>query len=97
MVFEMYHAAGPINPPICLRFIFFEVAIFFVAESYVCCFHNVQKALFEEDYEKDAESSKHVMSDFDESMRSLETSSRGQAKSDDETCFTFPRCRQISV
>jgi len=36
------------------------------------------------------------MSDFDESMRSLETSSRGQVKEDDETCCTFPRCRKIS-
>jgi hypothetical protein len=93
MVFEVYHAAGPVNPSVCLSFICIEVAIFFEAESYVCCLHNVQRALFEGEYEKDAESSKHAMSEFDESMRSLETSSRGQAKSDDETHSTFPRCR----
>lgn len=53
--------------------------------------HKYKKALFEEEYEKDAQQSKHEMSDFDESMRSLETSSRGQAKTDDETRTTFPR------
>jgi len=59
---------------------------------------NVQRALFEEEYEKDAQLSKHAMSDFDESMRSLETSSRGQVKADDETCTTFPRCgKNISI
>lgn len=85
------------NPSVCFHFIYYEVTICCVAESYVCCFHNVQKALFEEEYEKDAQLSKHAMSDFDESMRSLETSSRGQVKSDDETCSAFPRCRKISV
>jgi hypothetical protein len=79
----------------CFHCIYYDVTIFFVAYSYVCCFHNIQKALFEGEYEKNAQLSKQAVSDFDESMRSLETSSRGQVKSDDETCSKFPRCRKI--
>lgn len=66
-----------------------------MAEKYIRYFHNAQKALFEEDYGKRAESSVDAMSKFDESMRSLETSSRGQLTSYHGTVPKFPRYRQI--
>ncbi|XP_021931103.1 TATA box-binding protein-associated factor RNA polymerase I subunit B isoform X2 [Zootermopsis nevadensis] len=50
-----------------------------------------KKILVEEDYGKRAESSVDVMSEFNESMRSLETSSRGQVMSDHETVPDCPR------
>ncbi|XP_033610819.1 TATA box-binding protein-associated factor RNA polymerase I subunit B isoform X3 [Cryptotermes secundus] len=50
-----------------------------------------KKALFEEDYGKHAESSGDAMSEFDESMRSLDTSSRGQLTSDNGSVPRFPR------
>jgi hypothetical protein len=68
-----------------------------VAEKYLCYFHNAQRALFEEDYGKHAKSSTDAMSEFDESMRSLETSSGGQLTSDHETVPRFPRYRQIQL
>jgi hypothetical protein len=66
-----------------------------VAGKYICYFPNAQKALFEEDYGKHAESSVDAMSEFDESMRSLDTSSRGQLTSDHGTVPKFPKYRQI--
>jgi hypothetical protein len=78
-----------------MHIVFFKISIFFVAEKYICCFHNVQKALFEEVYGKRAESSADAMSEFDESMRSLDTSSRGQLTSDHGMVPTFPRYIQI--
>jgi hypothetical protein len=61
----------------------------------LCYFLNQQKALFEEDYGRRAESSTDAMSKFNDSMRSLETSSRRQVMSDHEAVPKFPRYRQI--
>jgi hypothetical protein len=63
-----------------------------VAKVYIIYYcPNVQRALFEEDYEKHAESSVSAMTEFNESMRSLEKSSRGQLESEQQTAATFPR------